>query len=868
MASNDDLMAHMRHVQAADRDMRDLSLVWQMIEASSAISCPDEVQSILPTLSQTRARFDDLQRRLVRQLGAGSVAELGDELAAQAQCTIDILVRNLFERTADVGFLAADEAIRAFCADAAPAPAAVEALRGRLAEYVAKYSVYDDVIVLDPQGTVLARLDRAATLNASRDPLVSTAVQQAGFVERFAVSDLGRDARPCLLYAHRIEGSAGPVSGVLVLRFRLADELAAIFAGVASPRLQTAIVLLDGDDLVVASNDEAHVPLGAQLKTVTGGGVGVIAFAGREYLGITCETRGYQGHRGPGWRAQAMVSLLTAFRPRAADTAAVQATLDNPELRAIQHEADSINANLRRVVWNGRLMASSHQGDRVRLKAVLTQVNRAGVRTRERVAQAIHDLYRTSLDRTRQQAVELARLAADILDRNLYERANDCRWWALAPALRAALAAPATPAADAALGGLLAHINGLYTVYGRLVAFDEHGVIRAATHDEQRVRVGTAVAADLLAAARGLADGQRYAVTPFASSPLADGQATWIYVAAVRSPQDRRFVGGIAIVFNAAQELAAMLSDVLGKRDGVAAFVDAQGTVVAASDPALAVGSVLPVRGVGIVEHDGRYLACAEAGSTGYREFGRSGGYQHGVRTVVALRLGRVEQREAALAELEVAAAASAERGPLLEVAVCHVGAGRYALPADRVLEARPRRGLVRTPGATGIGLGLLEVAQDGVPRLVQVLCGRRLLGVSYPARESDGVIVIINLAPGSRTPLVGLWVDDVAAVTEIDPARVQPVPAAMQPGDALVTGVVDLGQPDAAAMVQLLDCAQLCAHVRRPDTATAVTAAKAAGRAVAEVAVAADGRAGVPAQPTAGAAASAAVLAHAGTAG
>ena len=75
MVEIEDLITHMRRVQAAERDMRDLSLTWQMIEASAAISCPQDVQSILPTLTQTRERFDGLQRRLVESLASESLAE-------------------------------------------------------------------------------------------------------------------------------------------------------------------------------------------------------------------------------------------------------------------------------------------------------------------------------------------------------------------------------------------------------------------------------------------------------------------------------------------------------------------------------------------------------------------------------------------------------------------------------------------------------------------------------------------------------------------------------------------------------------------------------------------------------------------------
>jgi hypothetical protein len=69
-----------------------------------------------------------------------------------------------------------------------------------------------------------------------------------------------------------------------------------------------------------------------------------------------------------------------------------------------------------------------------------------------------------------------AGLAIDIMDRNLYERANDCRWWALSTAVRNALAST-LPLADAAarLTPILRTINGLYTVYSNLILFDADG---------------------------------------------------------------------------------------------------------------------------------------------------------------------------------------------------------------------------------------------------------------------------------------------------------------------------------------------------------------------------------------------------------
>ena len=817
MSLVDDLLPHMRRVLAADRDLHDLSLLWQMIEASSAISCPEEAESILPTLSQTRSRFADLQQRLVQQLAQEHLAELGDELASIAQCTIDILVRNLFERTADVGFLATDDVLRAYCGlDADGRAAGLRPLRERLAEYRDKYTVYDDIVVLGLDGAVLARLDADAAAPPGADPIVAEALAKPAYVERYGPTGLAQGGQAALLYGHRIDDGQGRPVGVLVLRFRCADELQRIFASVGDDRHHVAISLVDADNRVLLSNDTAHVPLDAKLQVAVDGQVAVTVFGGREYLSVTCATRGYQGYGGPGWRAQAMVSLLTAFRGGHEEgQSAEQVALDNEALQQIQHDVDAINRNLRRVVWNGRLMAGQRSGSQAQLKAVLGQVNGAGTRTRDRVAVAIGDLYRTALGRARHQTRELARLAADIMDRNLYERANDCRWWALSPVLRRVLAEPDDGQGSAVLAALLSHINGLYTVYTRLVAFDASGRIRGLSNDRaDNPLLGQTLAPELLRATLSLPDSQRYAVSPFAPSALSDGVPTYIYLAAVRAPGEPRVVGGIAIVFNAEREFRAMLSDVLGPRAGVAAFVDADGRVLSCTDAAQAVGDRLPFdTRRAVVAHEGAHLALAGTVAGGYREFKHGDGYRNGVSAVVALRLGSLERRRHNLHDTVLRAHAPADRARTVELAVFQVGGGRYALPLQAVLDARETRGLVRAPGARGAVIGLLEVPSPQGPRVVPVLCGRRLLGVNYPARASDGVVLILPAQPGRALPAFGLRVDDVTTIAELGAEHLQAVASSLGAGDlvAQIARLAILAHPaEADALVQVMDLDRL----------------------------------------------------------
>ena len=65
-------------------------------------------------ISNTRRAFSDLATDLLNQLGTEALKKCLQDASSKAQVAINILVRNLFERTADIGFLASDGEIRAF----------------------------------------------------------------------------------------------------------------------------------------------------------------------------------------------------------------------------------------------------------------------------------------------------------------------------------------------------------------------------------------------------------------------------------------------------------------------------------------------------------------------------------------------------------------------------------------------------------------------------------------------------------------------------------------------------------------------------------------------------------------------------------
>ena len=106
-------------------------------------------------------------------------------------------------------------------------------------------------------------------------------------------------------------------------------------------------------------------------------------------------------------------------------------------------------------------------------RVLLKEISDTGARTKDVFGGSIADLHETVVTSLLLDNQFHAALAIDIMDRNLYERANDCRWWALAPVFVDPLSRAARSEQDAqSIGAVLRTINGLYTVYTNLIVFD------------------------------------------------------------------------------------------------------------------------------------------------------------------------------------------------------------------------------------------------------------------------------------------------------------------------------------------------------------------------------------------------------------
>ena len=829
-----------------------------------------QMSGTLPDIGATRTAFQSLSESLLDSLGLTLLGNVAQRMRSQAQVAIDILVRNLFERTADIGFLSTDadlrELVRASRDADGVSPAHRQALQARFAEYAAKYTVYDDVVALSADGRVLARLDATAASQAgthsAREPWFARALEGGPYVEHFGDSPL-MGGRRALLYAAAIRVD-DRIEGVLCLSFRFTDEMRAIFAQLLEPRDRGVIVLTGADHGVLASSDPWQVPVGAPLPPLPPGATQQLArFAGREYLMVHAAATGYEGYAGPGWSARALVPVDQAFDleelqadggDAAAQADALLARLDTRELfgealRNIPDQARHIQRDLSRVLWNGRLRPAGDGGTDAFAATLLREVGQTGERIRQVFEQAIANLHRSTLDAVFDQARHHARLAIDIVDRNLYERANDCRWWALDGVLREVLAQPADQRDAARAGAVLQRINSLYTVYALLVLFDAEGRIVAVSDPAAQDRRGELLDAPWVKQVLALRDPQQFVESPHGPTSLYGGQATCVHGAALRATDgSAATLGGIAIVFDGRPQFAAMLRDALphdahGQASHAAAalLVTRAGRVVSSSDTERwPVGSEAPLspewralaRGASqsaVVHRDGVAWSAGCSVSGGYREYHGYHGYhgdaqvgEHDLLALVMLKLGELQDQPPAPA-ITFEAGPAAPRGTQAVLSIASfLCAGQWlGVPMAAAVQALQQVRIAVLPNAPAHLLGMLEF--DG--RLLPVIDLGVLRG-STGVADGQAPLVVVQGARGQR---FALRVDELGPVFEVPTSRVQSL---ARPG-----GVQERLVSSHQRMLILLDVESLVAQAGVSAPAVAAGAPSLPAHAVTEAA-------------------------------
>lgn len=244
-------------------------------------------------------------------IGGAILGQLrGQRLADLALNAIEIIDRNLYERTCDVRWWATDSAV----VDCVAQPDAAKADHAgrRLKVILDAYTVYLDLWICDRAGTIVAngRPDRYPVRGQSaremawfRDALAT----KSG--DDFAVADIARlealNGAPTATYATAIRQGGlanGAAIGVLGVHFDWQAQAQTVVDGVRltpDEKARTRVLLLDQKHRVLAASDGVGV-LSETVKLDVAGGVMGSYAKGDRTVGYA-RTPGYETYQGLGW---------------------------------------------------------------------------------------------------------------------------------------------------------------------------------------------------------------------------------------------------------------------------------------------------------------------------------------------------------------------------------------------------------------------------------------------------------------------------------------------------------------------------------------------------------------------------------------
>lgn len=837
------LIRHMNAVEEYREALQNLQGVWDNLTLLGQLT------GVGTDMTTTRQSFNKLTSSLLNQLGSKNLEKCVMEIGSKAQVAIDILVRNLYERTADIGFLATDEDIREFLRHQQKAKGAAarkndvgalkEKLLARFAEYVAKYSVYSDIVLLDTDGKILVRLDDQVDAECCTDTLVKESLEtHAAYVETYGELAMMPKNTRSLVYSYRVTDHDGTALGVLCLCFRFENEMAGIFSNLTMPDDWSVITLLDDQGRVISSSDNFHIPVGAHLEQIKDADYRIVRFGPLEYIAVTRSTQGYQGYMGPGWTGHVMLPVQHAFNKDDSEMLyglsrdVLDAVMKSPALfgsalRAIPSQAEHIQNDLNRSVWNGNVRQTG-EGRAINpsfSKVLLWEISNTGKKTKDVFERSIENLHQTVVSSILQDSQFQAALAIDIMDRNLYERANDCRWWALTSAFRALLSAPKLSAeSEAQMSAILEYINGLYTVYSNLIVFDASGKIVSVSNTDERNLIGRQIDEEWHQRVLGLPDSQGYAVSEFKDTVFYGGKHTYIYGAAIFAPDNQTVVGGVGIVFDSSPQFRAMLCDAL-PRDGsgniqagsFGIFVGQDGTVIACSDHSYSPGDKFPIAReqiafepgssvATILELAGNYYAVGIRASSGYREYKSSQDrYHNEVAAVILVPLGEtsISTQPQKIAQPKVISDVG-QGADGVEIATFLIGQNWYGVRSKQVVEAVDASGLTAVPGAGQDLAGY--VFYDGLPRPVFQV--KHLLEDEEETEVSQSAQIIM-LRRDSVT-LFGLLVNDLGDIPEVKASRLADFPEALAGGCVLAESILAVDDAGSEKMLIVLGIERL----------------------------------------------------------
>ncbi len=833
------VIKHIEDVEKYREELGRLSSSWDIFALLGQLG------DINIDVGKTKENFTNLTTTLLNQLSEQTIKKVTQEMNFKSQVAIDVVIRNLFERTADIGFLATDDDIRDFLNNYtskynSESIELKDQIKQRFKEYVAKYSVYFDIVLVNPKGHVLTRLNEDIDVDKVSDSFLQKVLNSTDeYVETYRYHQFLPQFPKTLVYSSKVtktNNSNSEVIGALCLCFKFTDEMKGIFDNLIDKKNKECLTILDDEGCVIASSDQDHISVGSKLPIILNDEYKIISYAGRDYIAKTCKTNGYQGFMGLQWYGHIMIPLEYAFlsdenNQNSTNEKIIQAMMDNEQhfskdLKDVFNKSRTIQDNLSRVIWNGNIaQCKLNSSNRGFSKSLLNEIGLTGIKANS----SLSNLNQTILNSIIKDSEFLSSLAIDIMDRNLYERANDCRWWALTSYFRESFDEEQTLTSKKdEITAILKYINDLYTVYTNLIVYDNKGKIIAVSNSREEHLVGKMLTQDWVEDSLRLKDTSKYCVSKFENTNLYSDKPTYIYCAGIKSLlHPNQIKGGIAIVFDSEPQFEAMLDETLpkdnkgNKLDGIfALFTSKDKKIISSTNKDLKINDYLNLEddffnlnngGLKnkIIEYEGAYYSVSVRCSKGYREYkSSSDDYKNDVLCFVFIKIGDINEKlnYALLNNNQFTNNSHTQKNlgdNTVELATFNLGKKFLAVEANNVLESVSISELQESIEINGDNpfKGMVVYKE----KLISVLDIRKFIKEDVDDEDLNSII-LFEYDKDNKDHCIGIMVTSLETISVVEKKSIQHIENHFLGTGTLINSLVDINEGGVSRPAMVLD--------------------------------------------------------------
>lgn len=560
----------------------------------------------------------------------------------------------------------------------------------RLEDINNSYTLYRDIVIASKDGTIIANSNRQTRsqvlgLNIADENWFQKALATKDGTQYHA-EDLTQsrvEIERSLVYSAAIRENSdnyGRVIGAMGVFFDFQGEAQMILDdqmardttedgqvddGWFSFLTNSAGVVIASSDLgIIEPGKTPHVSRKHRTPAIGQLPMSYAVFEGRESAIFSARTDGYLDYPGLGWSSHLIVPKDQIFQT-ATVTTQLGISIDDlmqsrlvPEINKqtfakVQDDKESIQL----ISLNGIVFASKLGKRGVALGPIFDQIKQTGEFTTSKMEDLLKEMAIGELQLNLQALENFSKQAIDLLDRNLFERAADVRWWSTDQFFWTALRDP-TPENCQKAAHRMEVINGSYTMYRNLVLANRNGEIVASAKSEDRNKIrSTSVYDDpwFLAAMRTTKSSE-FAVQDVQKSKLEPRkERSLVYSGGVRAGGERQGdpIGVVGILFDWDTEAKKILSTCLPKnRDGesiagcAAFYTNSSHEIIETTDEEqFPVGSTLALPAAhsalkagqsasGLCLHQDRRYILGSSRTKGYREYAGLSWTAHVVRPI------------------------------------------------------------------------------------------------------------------------------------------------------------------------------------------------------------------------------------------